>query len=61
MNIGYDFYLGKFEVTQKQWKEVMGDYPAEFNWDDLPIEFRVEGAVSARKKELTEPTKSCVN
>ena len=32
------FYLGKYEVTQKQWYEVMGDNPSHFKGDDLPVE-----------------------
>ncbi len=26
-----DFYIGVFEVTQKQWERVMGDWPSYFN------------------------------
>lgn len=26
-----DFYIGKFEVTQSQWKEIMGDNPSHFS------------------------------
>ena len=32
------FYLGKYEITQKQWHEVMGDNPSYFKGDDLPVE-----------------------
>ncbi len=32
------FYLGKFEVTQKQWREVMGNDPSYFEGDNLPVE-----------------------
>lgn len=32
------FYLGKYEVTQKQWVEVMGSNPSFFKGDDLPVE-----------------------
>ena len=33
------FWLGKYEVTQKQWKSVMGTNPSkdEFQGDDLPV------------------------
>ena len=27
VNIEYDFYMGKFEITQKQWLAVMGSWP----------------------------------
>ncbi len=33
-----DFYIGKYEVTQKQWKEIMGNNPSHFKGDDLPVE-----------------------
>ncbi|MBO4648319.1 MAG: formylglycine-generating enzyme family protein [Lentisphaeria bacterium] len=33
-----DFYIGKTEVTQAQWKAVMGNNPSRFKGDDLPVE-----------------------
>ena len=35
-----DFYIGKFEVTQKLWKAVMGKNPSKY-WisDNLPVEY----------------------
>jgi Sulfatase-modifying factor enzyme 1/Caspase domain len=33
-----DFWMGKFEVTQAQWRAVMGTDPSHFKGDDLPIE-----------------------
>jgi len=33
-----DFYIGKYEVTQKEWIEVMGSDPSEFKGDNLPVE-----------------------
>jgi len=32
------FYIGKYEVTQKEWTEVMGSNPSQFKGDDLPVE-----------------------
>ena len=32
------FYIGKYEVTQKQWADVMGSNPSHFKGDDLPVE-----------------------
>jgi formylglycine-generating enzyme required for sulfatase activity len=34
-----DFYLGKYEVTQGQWKAIMGNSPASFrNGDNYPVD-----------------------
>jgi len=34
-----DFYMGETEVTQKQWKDIMGDTPSYFkNCDECPVE-----------------------
>lgn len=33
-----DFYIGKYEVAQKEWMEVMGSNPSEFKGDNLPVE-----------------------
>lgn len=40
VTISKDFYLGKYEVTQAQWKAIMGDNPSYFNncGDDCPVE-----------------------
>jgi formylglycine-generating enzyme required for sulfatase activity len=32
------FYMGKYEVTQKEWREVMGNNPSDFRGDSLPVE-----------------------
>jgi len=32
------FYMGKYEVTQKEWTAVMGNNPSEFKGDNLPAE-----------------------
>jgi formylglycine-generating enzyme required for sulfatase activity len=32
------FYMGRYEVTQKQWREVMGNNPSTFKGDNLPVE-----------------------
>jgi formylglycine-generating enzyme required for sulfatase activity len=33
-----DFYIGKYDVTQKEWVEVMGTNPSKFKGDHLPVE-----------------------
>lgn len=33
-----DFYIGKYEVTQKEWTAVMGSNPSQFKGDNLPVE-----------------------
>ena len=38
VTIGKAYYLGKYEVTQAQWREVMGNNPSHFKGDDLPVE-----------------------
>ncbi|HPE21019.1 MAG TPA: SUMF1/EgtB/PvdO family nonheme iron enzyme, partial [Candidatus Mcinerneyibacteriales bacterium] len=32
------FWMGKFEVTQKEWQSVMGTNPSNFKGEDLPVE-----------------------
>ena len=32
------FWLGKYEVTQAQWKSVMGNNPSKFNGDNHPVD-----------------------
>jgi hypothetical protein len=32
------FYMGKYEVTQKEWREIMGNNPSRFKGDNLPVE-----------------------
>src|ERR1700679_3230775 len=33
-----DFYLGQYDVTQREWMKVMGSNPSKFKGDDLPVE-----------------------
>lgn len=33
-----DFYIGKYEVTQKEYKDVMGENPSNFSGENLPVE-----------------------
>ena len=38
VTISKPFYMGKYEVTQAQWREVMGDNPAHFRGPNNPVE-----------------------
>ncbi|PXF60810.1 MAG: formylglycine-generating enzyme family protein [Candidatus Methanogaster sp.] len=38
VKIEKEFYMGRYEVTQKEWREVMGDNPSYFKGDDQPVE-----------------------
>ncbi len=33
-----NFYMSKYEVTQRQWQQIMGSNPASFHCDDCPVE-----------------------
>src|SRR5580658_6508661 len=32
------FFIGKYDITQKEWIEVMGSNPSQFKGDNLPVE-----------------------
>ena len=51
-----DFYIGKYEVTQAQWKAVMGNNPSHFKGDDLPVENVNWNDVQGFIKKLNEMT-----
>jgi formylglycine-generating enzyme required for sulfatase activity len=38
VTISKSFYISKYEVTQKEWMEVMGSNPSNFKGDKLPVE-----------------------
>jgi sulfatase modifying factor 1 len=38
VTISRSFYMSQYEVTQKQWREMMGTSPSCFKGDDLPVE-----------------------
>src|SRR3989339_981520 len=51
------FYIGKYEVTQKEWKEIMGTDPNfEDDCDDCPIEGVSWKDVQAFLVKLNEKT-----
>jgi formylglycine-generating enzyme required for sulfatase activity len=47
VTISEGFYLGRYEVTQAQWQEIMGDNPSLFKGGSLPVE-RVSWEDAAR-------------
>ncbi|MGR3293072.1 MAG: SUMF1/EgtB/PvdO family nonheme iron enzyme [Candidatus Scalindua sp.] len=51
-----DFYLGKTEVTQKQWKDVTGSNPSKFHCGDCPVERVSWNNVQDFIKKLNEKT-----
>ncbi len=38
VKISKAFYMGKYEVTQRQWQDIMGNNPSYFKGDNLPVE-----------------------
>ena len=51
------FYIGKYEVTQKQWKEIMGSNPSSFkDCDNCPVESVSWNDVQNFLKKLNEKT-----
>ena len=48
------FYLGKYEVTQEQYKKVMGNNPSQFKGDKLPVEMVSWNDAVAFCEELTK-------
>ncbi len=51
------FYMGLFEVTQKQWELVMGSNPSYFSGDTKPVEYvsynRIRGSFEGAKWPAT--------
>ncbi len=52
-----DFYIGRYEVTQKQWKEIMGNIPSRFSGcGDCPVEQVSWNDVQEFLKKLNQKT-----
>ncbi|MFQ5688455.1 MAG: formylglycine-generating enzyme family protein, partial [Candidatus Scalindua sp.] len=51
-----DFYLGKAEVTQKQWTDMMGHNPSKFKCGDCPVERVSWNSVQDFIKKLNKAT-----
>ncbi len=54
VNIEKAFHMGKYEVTQKQWRAIMGDNPSYYKGDDLPVEQITWDDVQEFIKKLNE-------
>ena len=50
------FQIGKYEVTQAQWKSIMGNNPSDFNGDNLPVENVSWEDVQEYLKKLNQKT-----
>ena len=51
-----DYYIGKYEVTQAQWRAVMGNNPSNFKGDNLPVECVSWNDVQVFIQRLNEKT-----
>jgi formylglycine-generating enzyme required for sulfatase activity len=51
-----DFYIGKFEVTQRLWTRIMDNNPSGFKGDDLPVENVSWNDIQEFIKKLNEQT-----
>jgi formylglycine-generating enzyme required for sulfatase activity len=58
-----DFYIGKYTVTQKEWVEVMGNNPAKFKGDNLPVETVswYDSIEYCNKRSIKEGQQPCYN
>ena len=54
VTISKPFYLGVYQLTQREWKAVMGDTPSYFKGDDLPVENVLWDDVQEFIKKLNE-------
>ncbi|MDP3114011.1 MAG: bifunctional serine/threonine-protein kinase/formylglycine-generating enzyme family protein, partial [Candidatus Cloacimonadaceae bacterium] len=55
------FYVGKCQITQKEWGEVMGNNPSYFEGDELPVEqvSWYDAVDFCNKRSLKEGLKPC--
>jgi len=54
VKISNAFYMGKYEVTQKQWRDVMGNNPSSDKGDNRPVEMVSWNDVQDFIKKLNE-------
>ena len=60
VTITQPFYLGRYEVTQEQYQQVMGANPSAFKGRDLPVECFVWDEAQEFCKEASEKTGQAV-
>ncbi len=51
-----DFYIGKYEVTQQQWKNIMGYNNSHFKGDSLPVEMVIYDSIQSFLRKLSAAT-----
>ncbi len=51
-----NYYIGKYEVTQAQYKAIMGENPSYFKGDSLPVEYVTWAQAQEFCKKLSERT-----
>lgn len=56
-----DFYISRYEVTQKEWMEIMNNNPSQFRGDNLPVESVTwyECVLYCNKRSLLEGLDPC--
>lgn len=59
--ISKPFYMGKYEVTQKQWKQIMGSNNSNFKGDDNPVDTVSFLECNEFAKKLSDITKKKVS
>ncbi|PCI38560.1 MAG: hypothetical protein COB46_11095 [Rhodospirillaceae bacterium] len=56
VHIAYSFAVGKYEVTQAEWRAVMGDNPSQFQGDNRPVERVTWNEVQVFLDKLSQKT-----
>ena len=51
-----DYYISKYEVTQKEWKEIMANNPSKFKGENLPVERVSWNDIQEYLKKLNKKT-----
>ncbi len=54
VKISQDYWMGTCEITQAQWRALMGTDPSKYKGDELPVEMVSWGEVNEFCRKLTE-------